>query len=125
LAVSFDICFFEVTTLNEIMSKYYAPQPKQIKPKYIKPKDKPKVKPKVIVEGIVMSKIGQMKKGANWESSCARCENCLHFRDKRLYLVDSLPREAVRHCDKFGFRTNMNSICDAWVDKETKKSFVK
>ena len=99
------------------MSKYYAPQPKK--------KDKPvKVKPVVVSvpkpKPENVSKASQLKKNVNWESSCARCDNCANFRPRKVFLIDSLPRTTVPHCHSYGFITNPNSICDAWVDKVTK-----
>jgi hypothetical protein len=71
-----------------------------------------------------MSKIGQRKKKANWESECVMCANCFHFRDSHIYLKNSLPVETVRHCDKWGFTTKLTSICDYWVDMVTKEPCV-
>ena len=104
------------------MSKYYSPQPKKKdKPVKVKPTAVPSIAKKAPEN---MSKAGQLKKNVNWESSCARCDNCSHFRPRKIYLVNSLPRTTVPHCDKYGFLTQPNSICDSWTDKVTKAKII-
>jgi len=65
-------------------------------------------------------KPGQRRKEWNWDADAVRCENCKHFRNTYIVLVNSLPRAVVQHCDIGGFHTTPKSACDMWEEKPSK-----
>lgn len=65
-----------------------------------------------------MSKLARLRKKVNYETDIPRCETCTHYRARRIYLYDSLPRVAQTICAKHSFWVRANAVCDTWAGKD-------
>lgn len=62
---------------------------------------------------------GVLRRAWNYESSVARCGNCMNFRESRVVLTnDSVTRRINHHCGSGGFTCTPNGCCDKWIGKD-------
>ena len=64
-----------------------------------------------------MSKLGQLRKLWNYETSAARCLNCAHYRKPGTFLRNSLPVKSPPICTAGDFLTRPNAVCDKYKDE--------
>lgn len=63
-----------------------------------------------------MSKLGQLKKAWEYESSVPRCAICTHFRESHIRLTtNSQTVRTNHHCALGGFTVSRNGVCRRWT----------
>ena len=63
-----------------------------------------------------MSFLSKLRKEWGYETSVARCCNCVHYRKPGSFLKNSQPTEHPPMCKLGMFMTRPNACCDKWVD---------
>lgn len=76
-----------------------------------------------------MSKLGQLKRKVNYETSVPRCATCIKFKEASIRLsTNSQTYRKHAHCKEHYFTISPNGVCDDWksnkgevLDNETKE----
>ena len=59
----------------------------------------------------------KLRAAIGYEPNVPRCDNCMHFRQQRTVLLNSMPHWQPPRCVKHRLRVEQHGLCNTWQSK--------